>query len=75
MPLFFGGVPPVPPPPPFFPSAYNEPWLGGPFNPYYGGFGHWNHPFAGAGYLWPGFTYPFNFQSPFEYAVKARFVA
>ncbi len=32
----------------------------GPFpNPYYGGFGHFNTAAAGAGYLYPGFTFPF----------------
>jgi len=58
-----------------FPSTYIWPEFGGVFNPYFGGFGHVNLPFAGAGYAWPGFTYPFIFQSPFLYAVKAGFVA
>jgi hypothetical protein len=64
-----------PGPPVIFPSQFDIPYLGGPFNPYYGGFGHWNSPVAGAGFTWPGFTFPFNFQPPFLYAVKARFVA
>jgi hypothetical protein len=58
-----------------YPSAYIWPEYGGWFNPYFGGFGHFNHPFAGAGYTWPGFTFPFNFQSPALYSVKAGFVA
>jgi hypothetical protein len=36
-----------------YPSAYIWPEYGGWFNPYFGGFGHFNHPFAGAGYTWP----------------------
>ncbi|HWI61836.1 MAG TPA: hypothetical protein VNT75_08365 [Symbiobacteriaceae bacterium] len=58
-----------------FPSGYVCNFCGGLFNPYYGGFGHFNLPAAGAGYAWPGFTYPFNFQSPYLYALKAGFVA
>jgi len=58
-----------------FPSAYSWPIFGGTGNPYFGGFGHLNLPIAGAGYTWPGYTYPFNFQSPLLYAIKARFVA
>lgn len=58
-----------------FPSTYLFPYAGGLFNPYFGGFGHVNLPFAGAGYLWPGFTYPFNLQPPWLYAIKAGFVA
>lgn len=58
-----------------FPSTYLSPVFGGVFNPYFGGFGHLNLPFAGAGYLWPGYTFPFNLQSPALYALKAGFVA
>ncbi|MFZ5825137.1 MAG: hypothetical protein ACOY94_12900 [Bacillota bacterium] len=58
-----------------FPSTYLWPEFGGVFNPYFGGFGHFNHPFAGAGFLWPGFTFPYNLQSPALYALKAGFVA
>lgn len=58
-----------------YPSAYVATAYGGIYNPYFGGFGHVNLPTAGAGYLWPGFTYPFNFQSPVLYAFKAGFVA
>jgi hypothetical protein len=58
-----------------YPSAYLWTQYGGVFNPYFGGFGHLNTPTAGAGYAWPGFTYPFNFQSPYLYARKAGFVA
>ena len=58
-----------------YPSAYIWPEFGGVLNPYFGGFGHFNLPQSGAGYTWPGFTYPFNFQSPYLYAIKARFVA
>lgn len=57
-----------------FPAAYLHPGFGGLFNPYFGGFGHYNHPLAGAGYGWPGFTYPFNFQSPLRFALKAGFL-
>lgn len=59
----------------FFPSGYLLPYAGGVLNPHFGGFGHFNHPFAGAGFLWPGYTYPFNFQTPHLYALKARFIA
>ncbi len=58
-----------------FPSGYLFPQFGGVFNPYFGGFGHYNHPFAGAGFFWPGFTFPLNLQSPALYAIKAGFVA
>ena len=58
-----------------FPSGYIPTTMGGIFNPYFGGFGHYNHPLAGAGFLWPAYTFPFNFQSPAIYAIKARFVA
>lgn len=58
-----------------FPSTYIWPAYGGVFNPYFGGFGHFNLPTAGAGYAWPGFTFPCNFQSPYLYAIKAGFVA
>jgi hypothetical protein len=57
-----------------FPSAYVNPAYGGAFNPYFGGFGHWNHPLGGIGYAWPGFTFPFNFQSPYLYAQQAGFL-
>lgn len=58
-----------------YPSAYIFPGFGGVLNPYFGGFGHYNHPLAGAGLTWPGFTYPFNYQTPALFAVKAGFVA
>lgn len=58
-----------------FPSTYLWPEFGSVFNPYFGGFGHFNHPFAGAGFLWPGFTFPYNLQSPALYSLKAGFVA
>lgn len=45
-----------------FPSGYVCTFCGGLFNPYYGGFGHFNLPTGGAGYAWPGFTFPFNVQ-------------
>jgi hypothetical protein len=61
--------------PGIFPSGYIHPAFGGPFNPYFGGFGHLNTPTAGAGFLWPAYTFPYDFQSPALYAVKARFVA
>lgn len=31
------------------------PYIDGLWNPYYGGFGHFNLPIAGAGYFYPGF--------------------
>jgi len=58
-----------------FPSTYFSPIKGGIFNPYFGGFGHYNHPFAGAGYLWPGFTYPYNLQTQAGFARAAGFIA
>ena len=58
-----------------FPSGYLFPYYGGCFNPYFGGFGHLNLPTAGAGFWWPGFTYPFNFQTPAGYALQAGFIA
>lgn len=58
-----------------FPSAYLWPEYGGVFNPYFGGFGHLNLPQAGAGFWWPGYTYPANFQPPSLYSTKALFVA
>jgi hypothetical protein len=63
------------PAPCIFPSAYTTAAFGGLCNPYFGGFGHFNLPTAGTGYLWPGFTYPFNLQPPSLYALKAGFVA
>jgi hypothetical protein len=60
---------------PTFPSGYNFVQGGGTCNPYFGGFGHVNLPQAGAGYAWPAYTWPFNFQSPVFFAVKAGFVA
>lgn len=53
-----------------FPFPYFWPW----WDPYFGGFGHFNLPVAGAGWTWPGFTFPFNFQTPQLYAIKAGFV-
>lgn len=35
------------------------PYIGGWWNPYYGGFGHFNLIPSGFGYLYPGFTFPF----------------
>lgn len=58
-----------------FPSGYLWPQYGGVFNPYFGGFGHFNLPQGGAGYLWPGFTYPVNKQTPAFFADTARYVA
>lgn len=58
-----------------FPSGYLFPYYGGICNPYFGGFGHLNLPTAGAGFWWPGYTFPFNFQTPALYALKAGFVA
>lgn len=59
-----------------YPAGYLFPAFGGVFNPYFGGFGHFNHPLAaGAGFAWPGFTYPYNFQSPLRFAIKAGFIA
>jgi hypothetical protein len=58
-----------------FPSTYLYPQFGFGLNPYFGGFGHLNLPFAGAGFLWPGYTFPFNLQPPQLYAVQAGFVA
>lgn len=34
------------------------PFINGVWNPYYGGFGHFNLPFSGAGYAYPGFQFP-----------------
>lgn len=58
-----------------FPSGYLFPYYGGFCNPYFGGFGHLNLPTAGAGFWWPGFTFPFNFQTPALYALQAGFIA
>lgn len=63
------------PPPCIFPSGYIPTAYGGPCNPNFGGFGHVNLPTGGTGYFWPGFTFPFNLQSPALYALKAGFVA
>lgn len=60
---------------PAFPSAYQYTQCGGLCNPYFGGFGHVNLPQAGAGYLFPAYTFPYNLQSPAFFAVKAGFVA
>lgn len=57
-----------------FPSTYWFTQYGGPCNPYFGGFGHLNLPLAGAGYTWPGYTYPFIFQNPALFAAQAGFV-
>ncbi len=54
---------------PFF-FIYPPPWI----DPYFGGFGHFNLPLSGAGFTWPGFTYPFNFQTPQLFALQAGFV-
>lgn len=35
------------------------PWIGPFRNPYYGGFGHFETPSSGFGYLYPAFTWPF----------------
>lgn len=57
-----------------FPSGYILPFYGGVCNPYYGGFGHLNLPTGGAGFLWPGYTFPFNLQTPQLYALQAGFI-
>lgn len=58
-----------------FPSIYWPTQYGGWCNPYFGGFGHLNLPQAGAGFFWPGFTFPFILQTPYNYALQAGFVA
>jgi hypothetical protein len=58
-----------------FPSGFISPLLGGQCNPYFGGFGHYNGPTGGYGYSYPGFTFPFNFQSPYRYALQSRFIS
>lgn len=35
------------------------PYINGIVNPYYGGFGHFRTPSSGAGFAYPGFTWPF----------------
>ncbi len=57
-----------------FPAAYIPSQYGGVFNPLWGGFGHVNLPTAGAGFFWPAYTFPCNFQSAQLYALKAGFV-
>lgn len=57
-----------------YPAFYTSTVFGGVFNPYWGGFGHFNLPYAGAGFFWPGYTFPFNLQTPELYARKAGFV-
>lgn len=34
------------------------PYIGGLFNPYFGGFGYFKTPAAGAGLAYPGFNFP-----------------
>jgi hypothetical protein len=60
----------------YFPiGTYLYSALAGPCSPYWGGFGHYAHPTAsGAGYLFPAYTFPCNFQGPATFAKQAGFI-